>query len=95
MTVLSDQDTSELQHKIESLADTLIGVDGSHEATATPQWREHFRTDTDLQGIKALLAEKRKRLLYISLPAWRLDEATNALAKVETCLQKMEAKTTR
>lgn len=84
MTVLTDHETLELQRKIERLANALVTPEHCDE------WKQHFRTDTDLQGIKSLLAQKRARLSYAPLPEWQQNEVTSALAQVETCIQKME-----
>ncbi|CAD0114241.1 unnamed protein product [Aureobasidium uvarum] len=84
MTVLTESENQELQRKIERLANALITSDQPDE------WKQHFRTDTDLQGIKSLLAQKRARLSYAPLREWQQNEATSALAQVETCIQKME-----
>lgn len=84
MTVLTDHETLELQRKIERLANALVTPEQCDE------WKQHFRTDTDLQGIKSLLAQKRARLPFAPLPEWQQNEVTLALAQVETCIQRME-----
>ncbi|KAH0259533.1 hypothetical protein KCU91_g15150, partial [Aureobasidium melanogenum] len=89
MTVLTDHETLELQRKIERLANALVTPEQCDE------WKQHFRTDTDLQGIKSLLAQKRARLSYAPLPEWQQNEVTSALAQVETCIQRMEMNHTR
>ncbi|KAH0369263.1 hypothetical protein KCU65_g3498, partial [Aureobasidium melanogenum] len=89
MTVLTDHETLELQRKIERLANALVTPEQCDE------WKQHFRTDTDLQGIKSLLAQKRARLSYAPLPEWQQNEVTSALAQVETCIQRMEMYHTR
>ncbi|KAH0336556.1 hypothetical protein KCU81_g8565, partial [Aureobasidium melanogenum] len=76
MTVLTDHETLELQRKIERLANALVTPEQCDE------WKQHFRTDTDLQGIKSLLAQKRARLSYAPLPEWQQNEVTSALAQV-------------
>jgi hypothetical protein len=89
MTVLADHETQELQRKIEHLANALVTPEQCNE------WTQHFRTDTDLQGIKSLLVQKRLRLSYAPLPEWQQSEVTAALAQVEKCIQKMEVNHTR
>ncbi|KAK6003805.1 hypothetical protein QM012_009576 [Aureobasidium pullulans] len=84
MTVLTDHETMELQRKIERLANALVTPEQCDE------WKQHFRTDTDLQGIKSLLAQKRARLSYVPLPEWQQNEVTSALAQVETCIRRMQ-----
>ncbi|KAG9848084.1 hypothetical protein KCU98_g5644, partial [Aureobasidium melanogenum] len=78
MTVLTDHETLELQRRIERLANALVTSEQCDE------WKQHFRTDTDLQGIKSLLAQKRARLSYAPLPEWQQNEVTSALAQSQT-----------
>jgi len=89
MTVLTDHETQELQCKIERLANALV------TPTQCDEWTQHFRTDTDLQGIKSLLAQKRSCLSYAPLPEWQQSEVIGAIAQVETCVERMEASHTR
>ncbi|TIA00354.1 hypothetical protein D6C82_04564 [Aureobasidium pullulans] len=91
MTVLGEQETTEITRKVEALASTLLVPNESPGG----EWKQHFRIDTDLQGIKSLLAEKRTRLPYLHLPDWHQNEVLHALNLVEACVKKMEVKHTR
>lgn len=91
MTVLGEQETTEITRKVEALASTLLVPNESPDG----EWKQHFRIDTDLQGIKSLLAEKRTRLPYLHLPNWHQNEVLHALNLVEACVRKMEVKHTR
>lgn len=91
MTFLNGQETAEMERKVEALASTLLVPNESPDG----EWKQHFRIDTDLQGIKSLLAEKRTRLPYLHLPDWHQNEVLHALTSLETCVKKMEMKHTR
>lgn len=84
MTVLTDNETQELQRKIERLTNALVTPAQCNE------WSQHFRIDTDLQGIKALLSQKRSHLLYSSLPEWQQNEMLASIAQVESYVMRME-----
>ena len=73
MTILTDHETQELQCKIERLANALVTPKQCDE------WTQHFRTDTDLQGIKSLLAQKLSRLSYAPLPEWQQNEVNHTM----------------
>ena len=89
MTVLTDNETQELQRKIERLTNALVTPAQCNE------WSQHFRIDTDLQGIKALLSQKRSLLSYSSLPEWQQNEVLASIAQVESCVMRMEVNHTR
>ncbi|THY36170.1 hypothetical protein D6D01_00698 [Aureobasidium pullulans] len=91
MTVLGEQETTEITRKVEALASTLLVPDESPDG----EWKQHFRIDTDLQGIRSLLTEKRTRLPHLHLPDWHQNEVLHALTLVEMCVKKMEMKHTR
>lgn len=91
MTFLNGQETAEMERKVEALASTLLVPNEFPDG----EWKQHFRIDTDLQGIKSLLAEKRTRLPYLHLPDWHQNEVLHALTSLETCVKKMEMKHTR
>ncbi|THX48501.1 hypothetical protein D6D06_09067 [Aureobasidium pullulans] len=80
-----------MERKIEVLASTVLVPN----ETPDGQWRQFFRIDTDLQGIKSLLAEKRTRLPDLHLPDWHQNEVLHALTSLETCVEKMEMEHTR
>jgi hypothetical protein len=84
MTILTEHETQELQRKIEDLASALVTPEQCNE------WTQHFRIDTDLQGLKSLLVQKRSRLSYAPLPEWQQNEVIASLARVETCIKRME-----